>query len=153
MGNNVINNTTSKDLNDLQVTQRSKKQKSNNAVCTGGFLGAFTSLFFLSTVKDSEPIFENSTLLNKVEKLHKKFLNRGLESVFALGAISTIVGTGILLGAGGVYIYQNLSKSSQKDLNKNIVQDDVPKTNDKKDFQATCWLMIIKKARKSSFFY
>ena len=76
--------------------------------------------------------------------MHKKFLNRGLESVFAFGAISTIVGTGILLGAGGVYIYQNLSKSSQKGLDKNVVQDDVSSTSDKKDFQATCWLMIIK---------
>ena len=152
MWKNVINSTASKNLNDVQLTQRTKKQKNNNAVCTGGFLGAFTSLFFLSAVKDSEPIFENSTLLNKVEKLHKKFLNRGLESVFAFGAISTIVGTGILLGAGGVYIYQNLSKSSQKGLDKNVVQDDVSSTSDKKDFQATCWL-IIKKARKSSFFY
>lgn len=135
MGKN-INSLTSENINNLQSNQP-VKQKNNNAVCTGGFLGALGSLFLLSTVKDTEPIFENSTLLNKAEKLHKKFLNRNLESVFALGAISAIVGTGILLGAGSVYIYQKLSENSQDNPNKNIKQNDNSRTNNK-NFQASC---------------
>ena len=69
--------------------------------------------------------------------MHKKFLNRNLESVFALGAISAIVGTGILLGAGSVYIYQKLSENSQDNPNKNIKQNDNSRTNNK-NFQASC---------------
>ena len=138
MSNVIVNNPTSKNINDVNVTQQVKKQNNNYGVFTGGFLGGLGGCLFLSTINDSEPISKSNIFLEKIEALHDKFSKRGLESVFALGAISAIIGTGVLLGAGSVYVYQKISESSQKELDKNVVHDDVSSTSDKKDFQATC---------------